>query len=67
MSFFLISLKWMFNKITTYQKRKSKKRLNKRGDILKVNEWGALIYGFIKVFSLLHRAVKNTRCGVKHR
>lgn len=49
----------MFNKIATYQKRNSRGRLNKWGDILKVNEWGALIYGSIILFSLLHRALKT--------
>lgn len=58
MSFFLISLKWMFNKIATYQKRNSRGRLNKWGDILKVNEWGALIHGPLLLFSLLCKALK---------
>lgn len=48
----------MFNKTATYQKRNSRRRLNKWGDILKVNEWGTLIYGPIILFSLLHKALK---------
>jgi hypothetical protein len=49
----------MFNKIASYQKKNSRGRLNKWGDILKVNEWGALICGFIILFSLLHRTLKT--------
>lgn len=58
MPFFLIHFKWMFNKIATYQKRNSRGRLNKWGDISKVNEWGALIYGSLILFSLLCKALK---------
>lgn len=57
----------MFNKIATYQKRNSRGRLNKWGDILKVNEWGALIYGTLILFSLLCKALKIQDLIIKGR